>query len=188
MPPSKKKKTARGAASSVPEPDDVPDMMAAEDFSPNLDKVCHPADGGCIAEALHKLGVFKTAKQAIARLDEVTDAWQEEPTDLRADQKQKDFLGVPGSTWHVQAVQRAVLSAEYNFHKVRLADMLTCVAPACVTALTAYACVVHRSLLTCVSFVPSPPGPSLRARWRLLVPTVWQGGRRAWGTESGGQD
>jgi hypothetical protein len=153
MPPSKKKKTARGAASSVPEPDDVPDMMAAEDFSPDLSKVCHPGDGGCIAEALHKLGVFKTRKQAVDRLDEITETWQQVPTDLRADQKQKDFLGVPGSTWHVQAVQRAVLSAQYNFHKVRLADMLTCVAPAsrdrayrlrvCCSPLTSHLCILR---------------------------------------------
>jgi hypothetical protein len=151
MPPSKKKKTAGGAASSEPVPDDVPDMIAAEDFSPDLSKVCHPADGACIAEALHKLGVFRTWKQAIDRLDEVKDLWQQPPTDLRADQRQKEFLGVPGSTWHVQAVQRAVISAQFNFHKVRLADMLSCVPPAsrdpayrmrvCCSPLTSHLCI-----------------------------------------------
>ena len=114
---NKKKKAAAATSTAVvPYEGEEP----ADDIDFEDDQKAHPADGGCVAEALVKAGLFRSDKAAAQALDNMTHDWRTNPnSSLRDDQKCDEFLGKAGATWHIQAIQRTVLAQQYNFRKVR---------------------------------------------------------------------
>ena len=119
-PKNNKKKKAAASASTAIVPYDGEEPVAADKVDFEDEQKPHPADGGCIAEALVKVGVFKNDKAAVKALDNTTYEWRTNPkSSLRDDQKCDEFLGIAGDTWHIQAIQRTVLAQQYNFRKVR---------------------------------------------------------------------
>ena len=77
------------------------------DFVFHDDSKAHPANGGCIAEAIASLPLKLTKGQVTAALDRWTAEWQDNDDKpkkhgLRGDQRTPEFLGKKGETWHIQ--------------------------------------------------------------------------------------
>ena len=92
----------KAAASSTGDKEDK-----SVNFQFHDDSKAHPADGGCIAEAISSLPLTLTMEEVTASLDRWTLEWQGEDgkakkQGLRGDQKTAEFLGKPGETWHIQ--------------------------------------------------------------------------------------
>lgn len=77
--------------------------------------------GGCTAHALAKLGVFGSAAQAMAALDE---QMAKTAAKLRGDQRGPTYVGVAGDRWHPKVVGDTVVGLPQGFHyrKVDLAN------------------------------------------------------------------
>lgn len=129
MAKNNKKKKAAASTSTAVVPYEGEEPVAADDIDFEDDQRAHPADGGCVAEALVKVGVFRSDKAAALALDNTTHDWRTNPnSSLRDDQKCEEFLGKAGETWHIQAIQRTVLAQQYNFRKVaqRVQHIIPC--------------------------------------------------------------
>jgi hypothetical protein len=113
MPPAKKAKTKPAPVSEG--------RVKAADFLFHDEKLCHPADGQCMADALATLGCFVSTNAAVLALDGKREEWAtaDGKAGLRGDQLTPAFLGIKGETWHIQILQRALLAKGWNFRKVR---------------------------------------------------------------------
>jgi hypothetical protein len=70
-------------------------------------------DGGCVAVALWKMGVFEQYDQVVAALNEERELYRSK---VRADQDCEAFLGVPNLTWHREIIKRTVIKAGFDYH------------------------------------------------------------------------
>ena len=77
-------------------------------------------DGGCIARALVAIGVFAAVEDATQGLDTALD-WVHE-NDPNHKNKPRAKAGIPGVTWHMDVVRRAVKQAHPN-HTLRKLDL-----------------------------------------------------------------
>ena len=80
-------------------------------------------EGGCVAVAFWKLGLFGDWETAIAALDAQRDI-AENSNQFREDQRCDAFLGVRGSSWHRYIISRTVLHANYDYHRVNITELL----------------------------------------------------------------
>jgi hypothetical protein len=69
-------------------------------------------DGGCVAVALWKVGVFEQYDIAVAALNQQRELYRSK---VRADQDCEEFLGVPSLTWHREIIKRAVIEAQFDY-------------------------------------------------------------------------
>ena len=82
---------------------------------------CEPellGSGGCTAIALRRLGLFSSVKAATEALDVAGEDYRAKLP--RQDQNNPSFLGTPGDTWSIKAIQLAVLKANRDFRKCRV--------------------------------------------------------------------
>eukprot|EP00966_Prymnesium_polylepis_P208796 4837146-Prymnesium_polylepis.1 len=63
-------------------------------------------NGGCVAVALYKVGLFESLDEATAALDEERERYRSK---VRDDQDCEAFLGVRGESWHREIIARTVL-------------------------------------------------------------------------------
>lgn len=69
-------------------------------------------DGGCVAIALWKMGVYEKYDAMVGALNEERELFRAK---VRADQDCEEFLGVPGLTWHREIIKRTVIKAGFDY-------------------------------------------------------------------------